>query len=103
MFDNRLHCCTFNREGRGSNIIDICRNIIILFTEHKDNEEVVNDLLLTLSALVVRNEFCKKVEDAGGLRFLLQALEQYSTNEVCVCTCKHIHICMFTKLCIECL
>ncbi|GLV43421.1 uncharacterized protein CBL_03963 [Carabus blaptoides fortunei] len=61
--------------------VDTLGLITDLLIKHKDNEEIVHDLLLTLSALVVRNEFCKKVEDAGGVRFLLQALEQYNSNE----------------------
>ena len=30
--------------------------------------------MLTLASLIVRNEFCQDVEDAGGLKFLLDVM-----------------------------
>ena len=42
----------------------------------------VKELLMTLSCLVVRNEFCAKVEEAGGIKFIFDALTTYCDDEV---------------------
>lgn len=41
------------------------------------------DLMLTLSALIVRTEFCKKLEDAGGLTVVQEAMERFQHSDVC--------------------
>lgn len=51
-----------------------------LLTRFKDNENVMHDLMLTLSALLVRAEFCKKVCDAGALPIIHDALITFTTN-----------------------
>ncbi|XP_066588316.1 armadillo repeat-containing protein 6 homolog [Prorops nasuta] len=47
---------------------------------HKD-KSVVGDLLITLASLIVRNEFCQEVEDAGGLKFILDVMIDYPDSE----------------------
>lgn len=37
---------------------------------------------MTLSCLVVRNEFCAKVEEVGVIKFIFDALTDYSDDEV---------------------
>lgn len=37
--------------------------------------------MITLAALVVRNEFCQEVEDAGGLKFILDIMTEYPDSE----------------------
>lgn len=42
----------------------------------------MNDLMLTLSALLVRAEFCKKVEEAGALELIKDVMKDFHDNEV---------------------
>lgn len=42
----------------------------------------MNDVMLTLAALLVRTEFCKKVEDAGGLELIKNVLVDFHDNDV---------------------
>lgn len=53
-----------------------------LFTEFKNDEPLMSDVMLTLSALLVRTEFCKKVEDAGGLDLIRNVLIDFRDNDV---------------------
>nr|XP_022911760.1 armadillo repeat-containing protein 6 homolog [Onthophagus taurus] len=55
--------------------------IMRLLEKFKTEELFVMDLLLTISTLLVRTEFCKKVEDAGGLPLVKYAMEQFPANE----------------------
>lgn len=48
----------------------------------KTEENFVNDIILTISTLLVRTEFCKKVDDAGGLELLREITESFISNEV---------------------
>ncbi|XP_008554566.1 armadillo repeat-containing protein 6 homolog [Microplitis demolitor] len=52
-----------------------------LLSEFKDDEAVVGDLMATLASLVVRNEFCQEVEDAGGLTFILDVMINHADTE----------------------
>lgn len=54
----------------------------ILITGFKTEETVVNDIILTVSTLLVRTEFCKKVEDAGGLELMRDIMQSFISNEV---------------------
>lgn len=49
-------------------------NLSILFAVHEQNKTVLNELILTIAALMVRHEFCLTVEEAGGLTFILNAM-----------------------------
>lgn len=55
-----------------------------LIAEHKTDEPLMNDLMLTLSALLVRAEFCKKVEEAGALELIKDVMKDFHDNEVCI-------------------
>jgi len=63
------------------------RNIAIVLrlyyhkTGFKKDTKVIGDLMITLAALVVRNEFCQEVEDAGGLKFILDIMTEYPDSE----------------------
>lgn len=37
--------------------------------------------MITLAALIVRNEFCQEVEDAGGLKFIQDIMIDYPDSE----------------------
>lgn len=50
-------------------------------TGFKKDMKVVGDLMITLASLIVRNEFCQEVEDAGGLKFILDVMTDYPDSE----------------------
>ncbi|XP_012528003.1 armadillo repeat-containing protein 6 homolog [Monomorium pharaonis] len=52
-----------------------------LLNRFKKDTKVIGDLMITLAALVVRNEFCQEVEDAGGLKFILDIMTEYPDSE----------------------
>lgn len=41
----------------------------------------MGDLMITLASLIVRNEFCQDVTDAGGLKFVLDIIINYPDSE----------------------
>ncbi|KAF5282530.1 hypothetical protein FQA39_LY04937 [Lamprigera yunnana] len=49
-------------------------------TKFKEDELLVNDILLTLSSLLVRTEFCKEVEDVGGLDTIRDTMIIFQTR-----------------------
>ncbi|PBC33031.1 Armadillo repeat-containing protein [Apis cerana cerana] len=52
-----------------------------LMPRYKKDKGVVGDLMITLAALIVRNEFCQEVEDAGGLKFVIDVMIDYPDSE----------------------
>lgn len=54
--------------------LDVCKLKLYFLTEFKDNEALLPDLLLTIASLSVRSEFCAVVEEAGGLKFMINAM-----------------------------
>lgn len=48
-----------------------------LLTEFQTEKTVINELLPTLSRLAVRNEFCQKIVELGGLEFVMDVLSKY--------------------------
>ncbi|XP_063701828.1 armadillo repeat-containing protein 6 homolog [Culicoides brevitarsis] len=48
-----------------------------LLAKFKDNESLVADLMLTIGALTVRNEFCEAVKEADGLKYVMDAMIQF--------------------------
>ncbi|XP_054005823.1 armadillo repeat-containing protein 6 homolog [Hylaeus anthracinus] len=52
-----------------------------LMPRFKKDKGVVGDLMITLAALIVRNEFCQEVEDAGGLKFVVDIMIDYPDSE----------------------
>ncbi|XP_024935799.1 armadillo repeat-containing protein 6 homolog [Cephus cinctus] len=55
--------------------------ITSLLSRFKTDRAVVGDLMLTLASLIVRNEFCQSVEDAGGLKFILDVMVDHPDTE----------------------
>lgn len=52
-----------------------------LLKRFKKDTKVIGDLMITLAALVVRNEFCQEVDEAGGLTFILDIMTEYPDSE----------------------
>jgi armadillo repeat-containing protein 6 len=52
-------------------------NFILNFLANQNrlNEDTLASLVLTLSRLAVRNEFCQEICDKGGLKFVLKCIE----------------------------
>uniref|UniRef100_A0A182QXK2 Armadillo repeat-containing protein 6 homolog n=1 Tax=Anopheles farauti TaxID=69004 RepID=A0A182QXK2_9DIPT len=48
-----------------------------LLTKFKTDADTISDLMLTIASLTVRNEFCQTVEEAGGLKFILDAMVEF--------------------------
>ena len=46
-------------------------------SEFEAQKEVIGELMPTLSRLAVRNEFCQKIVELGGLRFVVDVLVKY--------------------------
>lgn len=61
--------------------ISHCYEIRLSQIGFKKDTKVIGDLMITLAALVVRNEFCQEVEDAGGLKFILDIMTEYPDSE----------------------
>ncbi|KAJ6635179.1 Armadillo repeat-containing protein 6 like [Pseudolycoriella hygida] len=59
---------------------EVLTEITTLLTKFKDNPTISCDLILTIAALTVRNEFCVTVEDAGGLDFIIDAMKTFPDN-----------------------
>lgn len=51
--------------------------------EYRGEEQLNLDILLTLTALMVRAEFCKKVDDAGGIDLIKNVMETFANSDVC--------------------
>lgn len=49
-------------------------NLVLFIVGVKDDKDVVCELILTIATLTVRNELCLVVEEAGGLKFILDAM-----------------------------
>ncbi|XP_069673045.1 armadillo repeat-containing protein 6 homolog [Periplaneta americana] len=58
-----------------------------LLNKFKGDKETATDIILTLTVLVVRNEFCQKVEEAGCLKFISDVFSQYANNEKIIRLC----------------
>lgn len=52
-----------------------------LLNKFMTEENVVNDLILTISNLLVRHEFCMQVMEVGGLDLIRQVMTEYTKNE----------------------
>lgn len=52
-----------------------------MYIGYKKDKGVVGDLMITLAALIVRNEFCQEVEDAGGLKFVIDVMIDHPDSE----------------------
>lgn len=54
----------------------------MIFLEHKNEKNLALELLMTINCLIVRNEFCAKVEECGGIPFAIDVLTEYPDSEV---------------------
>lgn len=54
----------------------------ILISAHKDDLATTHELLSTLGALVVREEFCREVEECGGLSMIMDIMVNFPDDEV---------------------
>lgn len=61
--------------------MDTIHPLLKLLETFKSDEGLVSELMLTLASLLVRAEFCKIVQDAGGIDFLLEALITFAGKE----------------------
>lgn len=52
-------------------------DITKLLFKFKTNQDLISDLFLTIASLTVRNEFCQVVEEAGGLKFIMDAMVEF--------------------------
>lgn len=52
-----------------------------LLQKFRGDKEMVSDIILTLTALIVRTEFCQKVEEAGGITFIMDVFVNFPDNE----------------------
>uniref|UniRef100_A0A1Q3F454 Armadillo repeat-containing protein 6 n=1 Tax=Culex tarsalis TaxID=7177 RepID=A0A1Q3F454_CULTA len=55
-------------------------DITKLLFKFKSNQDLISDLLLTIASLTVRNEFCQVVEEAGGLKFIMDAMVEFADS-----------------------
>ncbi|KAB0804035.1 hypothetical protein PPYR_01005 [Photinus pyralis] len=60
---------------------DTLSSITGLLTKTETDEPLVGDLLSTISALLVRTEFCKIVEEAGGLEAIKHAMVVFQDQD----------------------
>lgn len=51
-----------------------------LYLVHSGSKIILSELILTIAALTVRHELCLVVEEAGGLKFLLNAMVKQSAH-----------------------
>ncbi|XP_019873981.1 armadillo repeat-containing protein 6 homolog [Aethina tumida] len=61
--------------------------LTVMMTKYHTDEKLIYDLLMTITALMVRAEFCKKVESAGGLTLIKDVMGQFPSNEKIVKQC----------------
>ncbi|XP_049544373.1 armadillo repeat-containing protein 6 homolog [Anopheles darlingi] len=59
---------------------EMLTEITQLLTTFKSDQDIVCELILTIASLTVRNEFCQTVEEAGGLKFLLDAMVEFDDS-----------------------
>ena len=62
-FIDRCFCC--------------CHFLFVIFIEFEAEKAVIAELMPTLSRLAVRNEFCQKIVELGGLQFVVDVLDKY--------------------------
>ncbi len=51
--------------------------LLIPSIEFEAEQSVISELLPTLSRLAVRNEFCQRIVELGGLQFVMDVLAKY--------------------------
>lgn len=56
---------------------DVLADLTTLLPIHIENKSLLHELVLAIAALCVRQEFCLAVEDAGGLKFIIDAMVRF--------------------------
>lgn len=56
---------------------EMLTDITKLLFKFKSDQDLISDLLLTIASLTVRNEFCQVVEEAGGLKFIMDSMVEF--------------------------
>lgn len=51
-----------------------------LMTKFKDDSDLLAELMLTIAALTVRNEYCQTIADAGGLTLIMDAMVEFQDS-----------------------
>ncbi|XP_075216356.1 armadillo repeat-containing protein 6 homolog isoform X1 [Lycorma delicatula] len=67
--------------------VDLLCPLTELLKELKDKKEELCDVLLTISTLMVRNEFCTKVYEVGILQLIADIMSSYHEDEKITRTC----------------
>lgn len=55
-------------------VVENVFGVLLGIMEYNKDVEVVSELCVILSRLVVRNEYCKDIVDMGGLKMVLKLL-----------------------------
>lgn len=63
-------------------VVENVFGVLLGIMEYYKDVEVVSELCVILSRLVVRNEYCKDIVDMGGLKMVLKLLQDYIFNQV---------------------
>ncbi|KAJ8932460.1 hypothetical protein NQ314_014642 [Rhamnusium bicolor] len=73
----------FGKAHEHSKIIanETLSTIIRLLSRFQQDEQLINDLMITLCVILVRAEFCKEVVDAGGLEIIRDVMQTFQSNE----------------------
>lgn len=58
-----------------------CHFLFLIFIEFEAEKAVISELMPTLSRLAVRNEFCQKIVELGGLQFVVDVLDKYHDDK----------------------
>ncbi|XP_021913499.1 armadillo repeat-containing protein 6 homolog isoform X2 [Zootermopsis nevadensis] len=61
--------------------LEILCTLTDLLKKFKGDKETVSDVILTLTALIVRNEFCQMVDEAGGIIFIMDVFVNCPDSE----------------------
>lgn len=74
----------FGRAHEHARIIagEILPMLLELLERLKEDEAVAHDLILTLSALLVRAEFCQTVTKSGGIKVIQHVMTNFNKSEV---------------------
>lgn len=72
------YVCLYKHESVGRKVL----NIDFFFADFKGDKETLSELILTLTGLIVRSEFCQRVEEAGGITFVMDVFVSYPDSEV---------------------
>jgi hypothetical protein len=67
--------------------VETLTHINELLKKYKTDDALVNDLMLTISALLVRTEFCVQVEESGGIEVIHEVMTNFTKNEKIIRQC----------------